>query len=172
MRGSEGRTRFKRCSKGQGMRCEAAFSPTFSATHFSPTVGATPKIQPSVYKHYLYCIQVGNFNQNHHIFSTSVPDNLFNINFLSATPKMRKNMLACLRYWICRIIVKPKQCNSLILKTIFLWIIINFTDYLIIPVINSLIFTRHSCVRVTWVEIGNNSPIVGEHFERSFTLLP
>ena len=164
------------------MRWEAPVSPTFSATPFSPTVGATPKTysatpdvevpQPSVYKHYLYCIQVGNFNQNHHIFSTSVPDNLFNINFLSATPKMRKNMLACLGYWMCRIIVKPKQCNSLILKTIFLWIIINFTYDLIIPVINSLIFTRHSCVRVTWVEIGNNSPIVGDHFERSFTLLP
>ena len=58
------------------------FSPTISATPFSPTVGATPKIlsatpyfevhQPSVYKHYLYCMQVGNCTQNHHISCTSM----------------------------------------------------------------------------------------------------
>ena len=55
----------------RGLRREAPVSPTFSATAFSPTVGATLKIlsatpnfeapKPSVYKHYLYGIQVGNF---------------------------------------------------------------------------------------------------------------
>ena len=28
----------------RGVKCEAAFSPTFSTTPFSPTFGATPKI--------------------------------------------------------------------------------------------------------------------------------
>ena len=44
----------------RGVKCEAAFSPTFSTTPFSPTFGATPKILSATPNFRLFGVALGN----------------------------------------------------------------------------------------------------------------
>ena len=80
------------------MRCEAAVSPTISATPFSPTVSATPKILSATpefeeFETIVYTLKVGNIFHFYDLFNLYINFPIATPTLTSATPNQCFNMI-------------------------------------------------------------------------------